>query len=93
MTSARGIQVRAASPHQALPVNSQVFPVSRHVPSPPVVVRVARSCSHIRQNPSDGLGSHPLTLHLLGFFFHVRICFKLRQLKLMACEHLRTLPN
>lgn len=55
--------------------------------------RVARSCSHICQNPSDGLGSHPLTLHLLGFFLHVRICFKLRQLKLMACEHVRALPN
>lgn len=40
MTSARGIQVRATSPHQALPVNSQVLPVLRHVPSPPVAVRV-----------------------------------------------------
>lgn len=40
MTSASEFQICATCPHQALPVNSQVLPVLRHVPSPPVVVRV-----------------------------------------------------
>lgn len=40
MTSASEFQICATCPHRALPVNSQVLPALRRVPSPPVVVRV-----------------------------------------------------
>lgn len=86
MTSASGIQICTTCRHQALPVNSQVFPALRHVPSPPVVVHV-RLPGPAPKNPSDGLGSHPRILHLLGFFFS---CEDLLQAKTIKANGLRT---
>lgn len=96
------IQTYAAFLHQTLPVNSQVFPVLRHMwlyCCPPTVVApcgVARSRStslHVKKAILHWLTLmswhtvHWYTLrkhHLLHF--HCRLCFKLRQLKLIECK-------
>lgn len=92
------IQTYTAFLHQTLPVNSQVFPVLRHMWLYwcPLTVSCCQVSLHIPGCKKAIL--HWLTLtswhkvhlytlrkhHLLHF--HCRLCFKLRQLKLIECK-------
>lgn len=96
------IQTYIAFLHQTLPVNSQVFPVFRHMWLYRCPLTVVAPCG-VARSRSTSLDIMKAILHWLTLtswhtvrwytqrkhhllHFHCRLCFKLRQLKLIECK-------